>query len=379
MGHFALTWVWDYKEAYKDNSGFVQYSWPVYDDFEGRYQLAREYTESRKHVAFHPYYMWRSLPFKSQYVNVDANGNRITPRVEPVSTHAKKVFVLGGSTVFGEGSPDNGTIPAHLQAILGTEYEVLNMGEVAYTSTQELNYLLEYLSNGERPDIVIFYDGVNDGQVSVYHPAEPRGVYSIEKTLGFKTHRLTMSEVFQAMVERSGYAHLGKIGQKIREKMSPDPSGGKPQDGEWDREIAPKIATNVDATLQHYDEVIRQVKGLETAYGFKSYFFWQPNLFSDTRKPVAYEQEIVDKQSQPTWIRSQQALYTAARPRFSNREDERVYFLGDIFNTHPNPVFIDWCHITPDANRIIAQEMAEMILQQPESKTALTSDKLASI
>ena len=67
--------------------------------------------------------------------------------------------------MWGYGSPDWGTIPAYLQARLNEEDSnacVVNLADVAYNSTQEVIQLLLELQSGNVPDMVIFYDGVND-------------------------------------------------------------------------------------------------------------------------------------------------------------------------------------------------------------------------
>ena len=55
--------------------------------------------------------------------------------------------------------------PREWLAILISEDGVLrlkNLSEIGYVSTQELVALFQELQAGYRPDVVIFYDGVND-------------------------------------------------------------------------------------------------------------------------------------------------------------------------------------------------------------------------
>src|SRR5262245_38830380 len=83
-----------------------------------------------------------------------------------------KVFVFGGSTIWGTGSPwrtgspDWGTIPAYLQAGLAKRETrpvcVVNFGESAYVSSQSVIMLLTRLHAGDVPDLTLFYDGPND-------------------------------------------------------------------------------------------------------------------------------------------------------------------------------------------------------------------------
>ena len=80
-----------------------------------------------------------------------------------------RVFVLGGSTIFGLGSEKNSdTIPAQLEVLLNgkrpfsrQKFEVINAGVGAYITSNELR-LLAFKILKFQPDIVITFDGYND-------------------------------------------------------------------------------------------------------------------------------------------------------------------------------------------------------------------------
>ena len=147
---------------------------PVYQDYPDRNDFWKEqlYVENAN-PRFEPYFHWRKAEFSGKYVNIDRNGIRKTIKKTNIKGN-KKLFMLGGSTLWGEGSPDDSTIPSVLQSMLEGKYDIHNYGELGFVSAQELNYLLYQLSLGNIPDVVIFYDGVNDGYAGVYSPAIPR-------------------------------------------------------------------------------------------------------------------------------------------------------------------------------------------------------------
>ena len=73
--------------------------------------------------------------------------------------------MLGGSSLWGFGARDDQTIPSLLARKLlerGISVEVKSLSELGYVSTQEVIGLFRELQEGYRPDVVIFYDGVND-------------------------------------------------------------------------------------------------------------------------------------------------------------------------------------------------------------------------
>ncbi len=71
------------------------------------------------------------------------------------------VYLLGGSTAFGHGVPDDQTLTAHLNRRAG-EVRYLNLAVQAYDSIREVDRLLYLLRKGHRPAEVIFLDGLND-------------------------------------------------------------------------------------------------------------------------------------------------------------------------------------------------------------------------
>ena len=71
------------------------------------------------------------------------------------------VFVIGGSTTFGDRVKNNYTLPGYLN-YLDTNNTYLNFGTGAYDSIREINRLIYLLKKGYRPKKVIFVDGLND-------------------------------------------------------------------------------------------------------------------------------------------------------------------------------------------------------------------------
>ena len=132
---------------------------------------AAEYFSSLKRVRmrWYPYVYWKGTPMTSRYLNIDPNGNRVTwnqPRQAGDGRPALRIFMMGGSTTWGTGVRDDHTLPsllaqrfAHNPAF---DVEVTNLAQIGYVTTQELGLLYQLLRQGQRPDLVIFNDGIND-------------------------------------------------------------------------------------------------------------------------------------------------------------------------------------------------------------------------
>ena len=102
---------------------------------------------------------WQLKPFQGETINI---GGRYAQRqtINNGRDKSKKAYFFGGSTMWGMGVRDDGTIPSEFAAAAGFWSE--NFGEDAYTAHQGLMLLVQLLQDGHRPDIVVFYDGVND-------------------------------------------------------------------------------------------------------------------------------------------------------------------------------------------------------------------------
>ena len=124
----------------------------------------REFWRSHR-VRYRPWVIWRRPAFAGTLIHVDAEGLRVTPGAQ-CGPGAFTVFTFGGSTMWGTGAADGQTIAADLQERLRSQLKrsicVRNFGETGYTSMQEIVQLMLRLRAGEHPDLVIFYDGVND-------------------------------------------------------------------------------------------------------------------------------------------------------------------------------------------------------------------------
>lgn len=320
---------------------------PAYNDYPDRKELWREQLKLQK-VHFQPYFHWKQFGHAGEYINIDANGIRKTVK-DPNVKGKKKVFMFGGSTLWGQGSPDESTIPSIVQSLLKDTYDVYNYGEDGFVSAQELNYLLYQLSLGNIPDVVIFYDGVNDGYAGAYSPAIPRDPQNL------RMDYLNKSENgFVQLIAQSNYNNLAKyVVRKMR--------GGNSGSEEWDKKIKPDIGMNARNVVKMYEAHIKQVQALAKEYKFAAFFFWQPNLFGLTKKKLAYYEEDIIRKAPPVFVESQHQVYLESKETFSKREKGEIFFIGNVFDDVERPLYFDWCHVGPEGNRLIADKMISLI------------------
>jgi hypothetical protein len=198
------------------------------------------------------------------------------------------------------------TITSYLQSYLGNDYDVQNFAEPGWVSTQELLFLMEQLAEANIPDIVIFYDGVNDSFRRRILP-----------------HRQVTTE------------------REVR--------------------AAAELDHNAIATIDMYEAVIKQARALGEAYGFDVYFFWQPNLLSQSRSPIHESEERCFQNMTSLRKEGEILVYREAKQRLSNRERDGLFFLGNILDELDGPIYVDCVHLGPRGNETVAKAIYERL------------------
>ena len=105
------------------------------------------------------YIGWRREPFKGKTINL-AGPYAQRATVGAAILAKPSVYFFGGSTMWGTGADDADTIPSLVTQLGGFRSE--NYGECGLYRTPEPGLLVELLQDGHRPDVVVFYDGVNE-------------------------------------------------------------------------------------------------------------------------------------------------------------------------------------------------------------------------
>jgi hypothetical protein len=139
----------------------------AYSYFDWRKSYFKDVKKPGGRFMYEPYSLWKHSDKKTESFNVQ-NGYRVTwePKAAPNKTDFL-VFMLGGSTTYCTESPDEFTIASILakrlnEAPSNHRYVVRNYGVNGFISDNEVHLLIKLLRAGERPDAVIFYDGLND-------------------------------------------------------------------------------------------------------------------------------------------------------------------------------------------------------------------------
>jgi lysophospholipase L1-like esterase len=310
-----------------------------------------------------PYAYYRPRPFHGSTVNVDSEGLRKTWQSppgtgDPIRGKRVKVLTLGGSSLWGFGARDDRTIPSLIGRAVhdrGWHVELKNLAQIGYVSSQELVALVRALQGGYRPDVVIFYDGVND-TTSAFLESEAglttnesnrRREFNLLQSPG----RLAKSLCAKLMTDSGSY----RFAQAVRRRFGEETGAAR---------TAPDEATLIrlagDVAL-HYAANVRVVEALGREYGFRPLFFWQPIVFT---KPALTPLERVEAERFAWTERVFRSVYDVIRASSELKADPAFHDLSRIFEGTAGFVFIDYCHTTESAAEPIAAAIVERLVEQ---------------
>jgi len=247
--------------------------------------------------------------------------------------------------------PDGETIPAHLQRLFQEKVAgpvcVRNFGTTAWVSTQSLMRLIVELRRGS-PDVVLFYNGVND-VVASYQNGHVEGHQN--------QHEIAVRFEERPIVNPLVYlARKSRVYQLFRSEAEPSV---------YDLNRSDTLAAE---TLRVYRENMRVARSLADYHGFKLAFFWQPVL-SEEKKPLTeIERRILN------WAREQMPgehtffteAYRHARSLALTEDD--LYDLTDTFVGETELVYIDRWHVTAEANAHLARAIFSTIWEEGRSE-----------
>jgi hypothetical protein len=315
-------------------------------------------------AAWAPYVHWVTTPFSGRLVSVDSAHRRRT--IPTPQRPAHRVFLLGGSTMWGIGAQDRQTIASHLAAQLAEagrpDVAVVNHAQIGWVQTQELIGLTLALRAGERPDLVLFYDGIND--VIALAQAGMPGVPQNER------HREHEFRYGRAMRGTSDFAALAAVfgGVVRRSHVARRLAYTRPP---GDSAAAQRLAAAQAATCAANADI---ADALGARYGFAVLYVWQPALESTTKPLSGHERAMIDGlATEPLFAarreinRRMPALLAATmQPRRSRYLDLTRLFDGDT-----TMVFFDAIgHTTEAANaRIAAALLPAVLAHLPPART----------
>ncbi len=340
---------------------------PAYEgvDYDPR-QLLAEVRKSDRAV-YQPYTMWRRRPYRGTYTTIDVEGIRRTTGNSP-SDDSIQVWMFGGSAVWGVGAPDHETIPSRLASLLNREFgidaTVRNLGERGFVSTQEVIYLMRELQSGGRPDIVIFYDGVNDAAAVSLWPEFPGAHVSFD-TVRDRFEMDMDGGSFGSFIRSTGLYAASRI---VLDRLEADPFE---MDGiiiysAADTGSTPNYRWLAERGIDVWLFNARVVGSMAKTYGFMPLVLFQPGLWSSGKPLDPSEESLLASEMEfaglMTLMTVRSEMHSVLEERSSEGDaPEWVVNMNDIFSETREPVYIDYVHVSERGNRIAARRIAEEV------------------
>ncbi|HYG00988.1 MAG TPA: SGNH/GDSL hydrolase family protein [Chryseosolibacter sp.] len=288
---------------------------------------------------YEPFVGWRCKPYKGETTTVGEHGFRIHPASNKTTTsETKTAWFFGGSTMWGEGSDDNHTIPALFNKDL-PEYQVKNFGQLAYNSRQELDALISSYSKGDRANLVIFYDGVNDAAFLC-----PKEISELP------AHRLV------PMYRDKLYTGKAKLAKEIVAKIFFDNiltlvyRNQRQSESPYDCVSNPKKAEQIAEIMMRNWELAHEIVSNR---GGRFMAILQPAAFIGNPQLDHLELD-------PDLGQNFEAVYKNFKKKIKERNHPWIFDLSDKFDGEQR-IYIDFCHVSPNGNEIIAKEISRLV------------------
>ncbi len=312
-----------------------------------------------------PFVVWRSNPaMNSDSVTVDESGYRNTPG-NPEETEASTVMLLGGSSMWGTGVADRQTIAAHLQQMFHdrtpNRVRVVNLGQTAFCTTQELIELILQLREGNVPDVVVFYDGFND--VWGAYEAGRAGTHHSEQAIAGTLNGTSREEgVENIALSLLGYTNTWLMISTLRDRYAPEVMHYSLL--ETYKTMGVSSDSLAHDVLDVYLSNMEIVHALSVEYGFTYIFVVQPSLWHCGKTATEYEQEVLAGSNtfflagaDPAFSELFGKTYNLFCEAAESREDFISY--ANIFDRIEETVFTDYsgAHVTGWANELIAESL----------------------
>jgi lysophospholipase L1-like esterase len=303
----------------------------------------------------------------SRHASTNDLGLRGVDPVPPKSEREFRVLILGGSAVFGVGSPDADSpgvlLEAALRPVLSLRpgidrVTVVNGGQPWYTTTQELIFFLTDLSLLE-PDLVIMLDGYNDAHHTVLWGNRPPAnqvatdilrdlkilpsTFRKEATFGLALHATVRASSLLDVLGIRPESVLALPGFEPPDWRRPEPTRRD--------EAAMRRRLVMNWTLMHR---------LGGAMGFRTLFSMQPTIYTKASLGPA-ERDWVSAHDYVPLMTEVWAGLADSAGEAASRLGLALFECDVHLRDREEDLFLDYCHLGPDGNRLWMKAVAERV------------------
>lgn len=274
---------------------------------------------------------FKNADYQGTYMNVSNGVRKSIPDqyINPNATDTLLVYFFGGSTTFGFNVADFETIPSYFIEAYKAKYpnaksiKVVNWGCPNYYSHQELMLFSKLLIEEHKPDIAVFFDGLNDFWFGKMN-------YSSESFYSFYFRKAYFATRPPSTTDKWFTDSL--------QQLFKTPAGISEKDFS-------------DQLISNYFKTIDRIKRMATVTNTKTYFFCQPTPF------YKYPNQLKD----PMVFKDTNTRFNYIYPIIEKRADSigNFTFMGAMLEQESGYPFVDGFHYAPRIHRKIAETMLE--------------------
>lgn len=307
-------------------------------------------------LRYDPFRGWWPGPRRGPYVNVDAEGRRVTIQRQPNAGSRGVVYMLGGSVMWGWVVRDSFTIPSlvarRLDGLGYPDVRVINLAQSTFDFAQNAATFQRELRHGRIPTVAVFLDGNNE-VAPVFQSGEVGHILN-EALIAqrFSRSRALSSDLFAVVIH-------SQLVERIVARTTTSKSHA-------DLRLC-------DAVAASYDRQVRAVAGAASAFGVQTLFFWQPMLATTHKRLSAWEREIPADSAWSGMVRRCTDLVDA---RMQARGMESYFPLHALFDDDSASVFTDnYGHLTERASQVVADRIAAAIVARLPNASAVSPSR----
>jgi hypothetical protein len=323
------------KTAKPDRANLPNYA----SDYEHARAVFADYNRIKHR--YEPFVGWKTLPYNGKTTRISPAGLRTHHGQAAQNTAGKIVRFFGGSTMWGEGSDDQHTIPA-LFNDLNPEDRVYNHGQLAYNTRQELDALISLYAQNETADLVVFYDGVNDAAFLCPKVIKELPAHRLVPMYREKLYTGNLS-IVKELLAKIFVEDIIMVIQKATYRPTPENSP-------YDCISEPGKAENIAEIMMKNWEMAHEIVTLRNGQFIA---VLQPAAFIGNPKTDYLE---LDEELGKNF----KEVYRLLKEKIAARKHPWIVDLSEKFNNNEY-IFIDFCHVSPNGNEIIAEEISKVV------------------
>lgn len=322
----------DPKNTFINLPNFREYKQLIEINVQERTQLGIEYA---------PFLSYRYRSMKGKTITIDTDFHRTSFVNHKIKKNGKNIFFFGGSTMWGWGEIDNHTIPS-FWSHKNPQWNVINCGQMGYNSRQNVEELINNVTEGRKIDVAVFYVGINDLHFycAADDPILQHGFYKQYK----KAIESSGPNLFYGLFFKNIVNFYNAIHPMIEEdRYGCDCSN-------------PLVKSTAEMTVNTW----LMAKEIVENQGGKFLLVLQPNAFFGSPR-VDYLDEKT-KLDFSKYEKKYQCFYTAILDYAKQKKYNWIHFPLHTFDG-TEYIYFDFCHVSATGNRKMAMVIDSLLMQ----------------